>query len=110
MVKVSDAVRRAKTAQAGTCGAAVMLYGDFEFCSVEVIAEPAGCCGAGDLVMIIFVRRTLDRELAAADIQSCRADLAEGHAPGISCNGVLRLRRAQAVPGHDGQLSVGAVA
>ena len=31
-----------KTAQAGTRGAAAMVYGDFEFCLAVVMAEPAG--------------------------------------------------------------------
>ena len=34
--------RRTKTAQAGTRGAAAMVYGDFEFCLAVVMAEPAG--------------------------------------------------------------------
>ena len=43
LVKVfSDAVRRTKTAQARTRGAAAMVYGDFEFCLIVVTAALAG--------------------------------------------------------------------
>ena len=34
--------RRTETAQARTRGAAAMVYGDFEFCSVVVTAKTAG--------------------------------------------------------------------
>ncbi len=54
-------------------------------------------------------RRGVDREPAAAQIQSCRANLGErrdpGHSPRRGCCGV---GCAQAVPGHDGLLPVAA--
>jgi hypothetical protein len=40
-IRFSDAVRRRKTAQARTRGAAVTVYGDFVFCLGEVITNPA---------------------------------------------------------------------
>jgi hypothetical protein len=34
--------RRTETAHARTRGCAMMVYGDFEFCLVEVMAQPVG--------------------------------------------------------------------
>src|ERR1700678_823013 len=93
---------RTETAQARTRGAAATVYGDFDFCSVKVVAKPVGCWKPARAWWVRFAAgRGQNRDLAAADIRHVCADLGEGRARGHSPQGGCRgVRCAQAVPGH----------